>query len=370
MTIRSDSQSMVFVVANTIELSRPLVGSDEVAAVTRVLLSGQLAGGPEVAQFEEEFAGYCGAAHGIAVGNGTVALELGLRALGIGPGDEVVVPSFTFIATANAVRMVGATPVFADIDPATMCLSPATVEPRLTTATKAVIAVHLFGHPAPCDMLDELCKAHGCVLLEDAAQALGARWHDRHVGTFGALGTFSFYPTKAVTTGEGGMVITDDDELAQRLRLLRNHGAAARHHHTTVGTNQRMSDIAAAMGRVQLTKLEAHNRARRALAARYHEVLHPVVDVPTTAPGALHAYHQYTIRVANRERMCAALERAGVGYGLYYPRPCHLQPSFAPQARLAVTEGAARRVLSIPIRPDLSPADCDTVVQAVLDGAR
>jgi dTDP-4-amino-4,6-dideoxygalactose transaminase len=357
----------------TIPLSRPVIGRAEVEAVERVLLSGQLVCGPEVACFEREFASWSGARFGVAVGSGTAALELGLRALGVGPGDEVVVPSFTFIATANAVCMVGATPVFADVDPVTMCVSAATIEPVLSRATAAVIAVHLYGHPAPVDELAQLCARHDCALVEDAAQALGTRWRGHHVGTQGALGTFSFYPTKAMTTGEGGMVTTNNEALAARIQLIRSHGMRARHDHIIIGTNQRMTDMAAGIGRVQLARVEPANVARRANAEVYSRALAGIVDLPSVAPGAVHAFHQYTVQVDDRPRALAALTRAGVGYGLYYPRPCHLQRSFADRGTprsLPHTERAASRAFSIPVRPDLTSEEREAVIAAVIEGAR
>lgn len=352
-----------------IPLVRPLIGAREHTAVDRVLRSGQLACGPEVALLEGEFAAYCGSPFAAATSNGTTALELGLRALGVGPGDQVVVPSLTFIATANAVRIVGATPVFADVHPRTMGITPETVAPHITAATRVVIAVHLFGHPAAPDALAELCARHGCALVEDCAQALGARWRGRHVGTVGALGTFSFYPTKAMTTGEGGMVITADAELDRRVRLLRNHGGEDGEHHL-IGTNARMTDIAAAIGRVQLAEVDPRNAARRANASIYDEALAGLVETPRALGPAEHAYHQYTIRVSDRPRLLAALDEAAIGYGLYYLRPCHLQPVYASGERLVVTERIADQAVSIPVRADLRPTERDAVIAAIESGAR
>ncbi|MCA9695787.1 MAG: DegT/DnrJ/EryC1/StrS family aminotransferase [Myxococcales bacterium] len=346
---------------------RPLIGPRERAAVDRVLRSGQLACGPEVARLEAEIAAYCDVPFAVATSSGTSALEIGLRALGVGPGDQVVVPSLTFIATANAVRIVGATPVFADVDPTTMCLTRMTVEPHLTAATRAVIAVHLFGHPAEPDALAELCARHGCALVEDCAQALGARWRGRHVGTAGALGAFSFYPTKAMTTGEGGMVITADAALDARLRALRNHGGMGGEY-VLVGTNARMTDIAAAIGRVQLEEVNARNAARRVNASMYDHALADVVETPRALAPANHAYHQYTIRADDRPRLLAALKRAGVGYGLYYPKPCHLQPVYAGSGRLPVTERIAAQAVSIPVREDLDASERAVVIAAVRAG--
>jgi len=354
----------------SIALSRPLIGAAEIEAVDEVLRSGQLANGPQLRAFEAELAAYCGLRFAVAVSSGTAALELSLRALGVGPGDEVIVPSLTFIATANAVALLGARPVFADIDRATMCVSPATVEGLMSPATAAVVAVHLFGHPAPADELARLCREREVALIEDGAQALGARWRERQVGSFGRVGAFSFYATKAVTTGEGGAVVSDDPELDARLRRLRNHGADSSGVHHSIGTNARMSELAAALGRVQLRELDARNDARRAHAQAYDRALDGLVERPSCAPGAVHAYHHYTVRVDDRARLLAALERAGVGYGLYYPRPCHMQPAFGEAGGRALpeTERAAARVVSIPVRPDLDEAEREAVIAAIRDG--
>ena len=351
-----------------IPLSRPLIGEAERMAVAQVLDSGQLAAGPEVDAFESEFAVHHEVRHAVAVSNGTVALHLGLWALGIGPGDEVVLPSFNFVATANAVRIVGATPVFADIDPETFCLSPVTVRPRLSSRTAAVIQVHLYGQPASLAGMIELCGRLGIALIEDAAQAHGAKWKGKPVGGFGQVGTFSFYPTKNMTTGEGGMVTTNSDDVAKSLRLLRNHGMQ-RHLSEMVGTNGRMTDIAAAIGRVQLSQLTGWNRRRGSNAQFYDESLTGVTK-PQASNDALHVYHQYTIRSRDRAALVDSLNQAGVGYGIYYDPPCHRQKAFGPVMRpLFETESAAEEVVSIPIRQDLTPGELQTVVDAVNRGA-
>lgn len=353
-----------------IPLSRPLLGEAEIAAVERVLRSGRLVAGPEVEAFELEFTGVVQSAHAVAVANGTLALEMALRALEIGPGAEVIVPSFTFVATANAVRMVGATPVFADIDPKSMCLGPDSLRAAITDRTVAVIAVHLYGHPAPMDELATVCGDHDILLVEDAAQALGAALAGRPVGSLATCAAFSFYPTKNITTGEGGMVTTDDPLLADRIRLLRNHGSRQRYEHSTPGTNARMTDLSAAIGRVQLEKLPGWLVRRRQNARFYDEMLGDVVETPACLPDAQHAYHQYTVRSHARAELMAALESRRVGYGLYYSTPCHRQPAFAPtRATLPHTERASREVLSIPIRPDLTEDELHRVVAAVRSGS-
>lgn len=354
-----------------IPLSVPVIGAEERAAVDRILMSGYLAGGPEVEAFESEFATAHHVRHAIAVANGTVALQLGLWSLDIGAGDEVIVPSFTFAATTNAVVLTGARPVFADIDPLTFCLSPDTVEPLLSPRTAAVMLVHLYGQPAAAGTMADFCAARGIALIEDAAQAHGAAWQGKPVGGFGILGTFSFYPTKNMTTGEGGMVTTDDPGLAEKLRLLRNHGMKQRYHHDIVGTNARMTDIAAAIGRVQLGRLPEWNRQRRANAAFYDRALHSPIRPPAAIEHADHAYHQYTIRSADRAAVVTALQEAGVGHGVYYPIACHEQDAFS-QWRggpLPETEKATAEVLSIPVRPGLAEAELRLVADTVMRGA-
>lgn len=353
----------------SIPLSRPIITEDAIDAVTRVMRSGMLAAGPEVAAFEEEFARACGAAHAVAVSNGTIALWLGLLALEIGDGDEVVIPSFTFAGTAGAVIMTGATPVYAEIDPITFCITADTAAACITDRTRAIMPVHLYGHMAPLADLAALCDSHDIHLIEDAAQAHGAAEGGSVAGSVGAFAGFSFYPTKNMTTGEGGMVTTQDDAIAERLRLLRNHGMTTRYHHEILGTNGRLTDMGAALGRVQLAHLAGWTKQRQLNAAHLTAELADVVTTPTIAPGTEHVFHQYTIRVDDRQRMMDALGAAGVGYGVYYPVGCHEQPAFAADVRLPHTEEACRTALSIPVRADLTEAELSTVVDAVKAGA-
>ncbi len=349
-----------------IEHSHPVLGEKEVAAAERVLRSGQLAQGAEVAAFEDEFSNAVGSKHAIAVANGTVAIEIGLQALGIGPGDEVVVPSFTFIATANAVRRVGAVPVFADIEPKTYCISAATVEPRLGSRTRAVIAVHLFGHPAEMDALAMLCDETGLHLLEDAAQGIGATWRERSVGTFGTFATFSLYATKNVTTGEGGMITTSDDGVADVARSLRAHESRTVAKRLQVASNARMTDIEAAIGRVQLSRINELQQRRHQLADSYEQRLDSRIETPYVAPEAIHGYHQYTVRTSQRRDITGSLEDQQVGYGIYYPIPIHLTETYRdPPVNLPDTEAAANEVMSLPIRPDLTDAEQEAVIAAV-----
>lgn len=358
-----------------IPAAKPLIGDDERAAVDRVLRSGMVAQGPEVAAFESEFSDHFVAGRDVvAVNSGTSGLHLGLLAAGVGPGDEVIVPSFTFAATGNSVALTGATPVFADIEPDSFTLDPASVEAAITDRTKGIMPVHLYGHPARMRELQSLAERHGVALYEDAAQAHGAALDGRRVGTFGQFAMFSLYPTKNMTSGEGGMVAAVDAAFARRVRLLRNQGMERQYENEVVGFNARMTDLHAAIGRVQLTKVDAWTEARRANAGFLDANLRGVV-VPPVAEGAHHVYHQYTIRVAeDRDGFVRALkEEHGVGSGVYYPIPNHRLPSLAPYAPgldLPETENAARQVVSLPVHPSLGSDDLDRIVTAVNAVAR
>jgi dTDP-4-amino-4,6-dideoxygalactose transaminase len=343
------------------------IGDEERAAVAAVLTSGQLVQGEQVSAFEAEFGALVGGRTCVAVNSGTSALHLGLIAAGIGPGDEVVVPSFTFAATANAVVRAGATPVFADIEPDHYGLDPEAVEEVVTSSTRAVIPVHLYGHPADCEALSVVCDDHGLVLLEDACQAHGASLAGRPAGTLGVLAAFSFYATKNMTTGEGGMVVCEDDSVARMVRLLRNQGMETRYQNEVAGLNNRMTEMSAAMGRVQLRHLARWNERRRAVAAAYDRGLAglPGVSIPSIGADVVHAYHQYTIRSSFRDRLMAGLDERGVGTVVYYPVPTHRLPAYAGSARLPETDRAAREVLSLPIRPSLTDDEVERVICAV-----
>lgn len=353
-----------------IPAAKPIIGDEERAAVDAVLASGMIAQGPQVKAFEEEFSAQLVAGREcVAVNSGTSGLHLGLLAAGIGPGDEVIVPSFTFAATANAVAITGASPVFADIEPDLFCLDPASVEAAITERTKAIMPVHLYGHPAAMDALTALAEKHGLMVFEDAAQAHGASLDGRMVGTFGAFAMFSLYPTKNMTSGEGGMVSCAEPETARRVRLLRNQGMEKQYANELVGLNNRMTDIHAAIGRVQLTKVGGWTEKRQANAEFLDANLEGVV-VPRVAEGAVHVYHQYTIRVAeDRDRVVQALrEQYQVGSGVYYPIPNHHLESLAPYAPgldLPETEKAAREVVSLPVHPSLTGEHLERIVAAV-----
>lgn len=350
--------------------AKPIIGDEERAAVDRVMRSGMVAQGPEVAAFEEEFsAHFVPGRPSVAVNSGTAGLHLGLLAAGVGAGDEVIVPSFTFAATGNSVALTGGTPVFVDIEPETFSLDPEAVAAAITPRTKGIMPVHLYGHPARMRELEQLAAERGVALYEDAAQAHGASLDGRPVGSFGDFAMFSLYPTKNMTSGEGGMVTTASDEIARRVKLLRNQGMERQYENEIIGFNARMTDIHAAIGRVQLGKVDAWTKTRQQNAAFLDENLRGVV-VPPVADGAVHVYHQYTVRVPeDRDGFVRALkEEHNVGSGVYYPIPNHRLPSLAPFAQgldLPQTERAAREVVSLPVHPSLSQDDLERIVTAV-----
>jgi dTDP-4-amino-4,6-dideoxygalactose transaminase len=352
--------------------AKPMIGEEERAAVDRVLRSGMLAQGPEVAAFEQEFAEHFNLGRAcVAVNSGTSGLHLGLLSSGVGPGDEVIVPSFTFAATANSVALSGATPVFADIDADDFCLSPMAVEAAITERTVGIMPVHLYGHPAKMEAFERLAETHGLRLFEDAAQAHGASLHGRPVGSFGQFAMFSLYPTKNMTSGEGGMVSVADAETERRLRLYRNQGMERQYHNELVGFNARMTDLHAAIGREQLRKVDGWTAQRQKNAAFLTANLEGVTT-PSVADGAVHVYHQYTIRVPHdRDGLAAALrEEYNIGSGMFYPVPNHRLEPFRVDVDLPETGRAARECLSLPVHPALSEADLERIVSAVNDLAR
>lgn len=357
-----------------IPISRPDIGEAEEQAVLQVLRSGMVAMGKRTAEFEEAWAAYCGVRHAVMMSNGTVALEAVLHALGIGPGDEVITVSFTFNATVSAILQVGATPVFVDIREDDFCMDPALVEHAVTPRTKAIMPVHLYGLMADMDPLVDIARRHDLRIVEDAAQAHGATYRGRRAGQFGPA-MFSLYATKNLMTGEGGFATTDDDQVADRLRLHRNHGMRVRYHHESLGTNDKPTDLAAAIGLAQLTRLEERTEQRRRNAARLSEGLRGYL-VPTVPEGREHVWHQYTVRFpGQRQQVIDGLTERGVGTLVYYPVPVHRQAylqAFMPGAAdldLPVTNQLADEVLSIPVRPNLSADELETVIAAVREVA-
>jgi dTDP-4-amino-4,6-dideoxygalactose transaminase len=354
-----------------IPIARPQMGDDEKSRVWEAMASGSLAQGPRVREFEEHFAAFIGAGHAVATSSGTTALHLALLGYDIGPGDEVITVPFTFIASANSILYTGARPVFVDIGERDFAMDVAQVEAAITARTKAIMPVSLYGQPADMPAIAEIADRRGLAVVEDACQAHGAGVGDRKSGTWGA-GTFSFYPTKNMTTGEGGMITTDDAELADRVRLLREHGMKVRYHHDVVGYNFRMTDIAAAIGLAQLPKLGGYNERRRAIAARYDRELRGVIT-PSVRTGVMHVYHQYTIRVNRRDEFAERLKERGVGSAIYYPIPVHRQKPFVAlgygDETYPVTDRLTEEVLSIPVHPSLSDDEVAQVIAAVNDTA-
>ncbi len=351
-----------------IAIAQPSIGEAEKQAVLDVLTSGMLAQGPLVARFEERFAEYCGVKHAIATSSGTTALHIALLAHDIGPGDEVITTAFSFIATANALLYVGGKPTFVDIDPDTYNILPEQIEAAITRRTRAILPVHLFGLPCNMDAILDLAARYDLIVIEDACQAHGAAVHGRRVGSFGT-GCFSFYPTKNITCGEGGMITTDDPALAERARVIRNHGMKRRYYHDRLGYNFRMTDIHAAIGLAQLDRLEPFNE-QRIRNAQYLTAHLTSAKTPCVPPGYRHVYNQYTIQVGgDRDRLASQLGEQGIGTGVYYPVPIHRQSHFKEMGhdtlRLPVTEQMSRQVLSLPVHPGLSQEQLARIATAV-----
>jgi dTDP-4-amino-4,6-dideoxygalactose transaminase len=350
--------------------AKPVIGEAEIEAAVRVLRSGMVVQGPEVAAFEQEFSALVDGRHCVAVNSGTSALQLTLMALGVKPGDEVIVPSFSFAATANVVRLVGAEPVFVDIDADTFCVSPDAVAAAITPRTVAIMPVHLYGHPAAMDRIMPIAERHGLAVVEDAAQAHGAALGGTPVGAFGIAGCFSFYPTKNMHSLEGGMITTNDAQVARTLRLLRNQGMEQRYANEIVGANMRLTDVAAAIGRVQLGQLPEWTEQRQANAKFLDSRITEMVT-PPVADGARHVYHQYTVRVSgDRDAAQKVLAEHGVGNAVYYPTPIHrLRPFLDADGKpgpwdLPETERAAAEVISLPIFPSLAPEQLERIADA------
>ena len=359
---------------DSIPIARPVIGRDEITAVTAVLESGMLAAGEQVAHFEQEFARYCDVPHAVAVNNGTAALHAALLAAGVGPGDEVIVPDFTFFATASSVLMCGATPVFVDVDEKTFNIDPRKISSCITPKTRAIIGVHLFGQPFDIPAVQEICKRHNLTLIEDAAQAHGALFNGKKVGNFGDLACFSFYATKNMITGEGGMVTSGSRALDDQLRLIVNHGQSEKYLHTRLGYNYRMTDMAAAIGLVQLKRLEGFNERRRKNAAYYntHLTVKGLVT-PVTPAGMQPVFHQYVVRLTeefpmSREEFMDYLKGHGIGSAIHYPIPLHRQPVFGLKNEpdpCPVATRLAGSVLSLPVHPSVEEKQlayiCDTI---------
>jgi perosamine synthetase len=357
-----------------IPISRPALGPEEKAAVAAVLDSGILAQGPRVLEFERAFADYIGVKHAIATSSGTTALYTALLAHGIGEGDEVITTPFTFLASVNAILFTGATPVLVDID-ASFNINTDSIERSITSKTRAILPVHLFGQPCNLGALLDLTRRYGLTLIEDACQAHGAKFHGRQVGSFGTA-CFSFYATKNMTTGEGGMITTDDDSIAAQGRLLTNHGMRLRYQHERLGYNFRLTEMAAAIGIEQLKKLDGFNSRRTETADYYSERLATLagLQLPKVLPDRSHVFHQYTLRVTSdfplsRADFVAALQQHQIGAEIYYPRPVHQQSAVKdlPWARKSqpCAEQASAQVVSLPVHPLVSDAEREYIVETI-----
>ena len=341
------------------------------AAIARVIDNTSFILGPEVRAFEEAFANYCQARHAVGVSSGTAAIELVLRALGVGPGDEVITTPFTFIASAEAISAAGATPIFADVDPLTYNLDPSAVEAAVTQRTKAILPVHLYGQPAAMDGLAQIAQRHGLALIEDAAQAHGAELRGRRVGTLGDVACFSFYPGKNLGCyGDGGAVVTDDAFLAAKVRKLRDHGRSSKYVHDELGFGHRLDALQAAILAAKLPHLDAANQARRRLAKRYGELLADTdLALPVEPEGVRSVYHLYVVRSPRRDELVEILRSQGIEAGVHYPLPLHLQPAYAflehRPGSFPVAEAATVQVLSLPLFPEMTIEQQDRVVQAI-----
>ncbi len=346
------------------------LGDELLGAIRGVLTSGRFILGPNVRAFEEEVAAYVGVKHAVGVNSGTDALVIGMRALGIGPGDEVITTSFTFAATPEAIANVGATPVFVDIDPSTFDLDPGLIEPAVTERTKAVVPVHLYGQACDMSPILDVARRHGLAVVEDVAQAMGGAYRGSKLGSLGDVGALSFFPSKNLGGfGDGGMLVTNDADIAERARMLRTHGAKAKYDNEVLGYNSRLDELQAAMLRVKLPHLDEANLARRAVAEQYDTALADArsVETPAVAPDAIHVYHQYTVRVreGNRDALRGRLAARGIQTAIYYPVPCHRLRPFASERPLPVTEAAAASVLSLPMGPALDRAAIERVAGAI-----
>ena len=347
-----------------IQIASPQIGKEEREAVDRVLRSGIIAQGPEVAKFEEEFAKVCGVKYAVAACNGTTAGHLVMLASGIGPGDEVITTPFTFFATASVVMMAGAKPVFVDVEDDGFCLDPKKVESAITDKTKALHPVHLYGELADMPSFMEIAEKHNLLLIEDSAQAHCANSWEGNAGSFGKAGWFSFYPTKNMTTSEGGIITTNDEEFANKCKVIRAHGMSAQYQHTEFGYNYRMTDISAAIGREQLKKLANFNSRRREIAEMYNSELSDLVIIPKNRRG--HVFHQYTIRSDARDELRKFLMNREINTGIYYPSLLYNYPSMAAyQSSCPNAETLINEVLSLPVHPALSDSDVFEVISSI-----
>lgn len=353
-----------------IPISAPIISESAIQSVIEILKKGELTSGKYVSEFEIQFSKYVNSRNCVAVNSGTSALHLMLLAHNIGPGDEVIVPSFSFAATANAVALTGATPIFCDIDLVSFCISPQSILENISSKTRAVMPVHLYGHPADMDSIKKICEKFQLLLFEDCAQAHLAQYNKQYVGTFGESSAFSFYSTKNMTTGEGGIIVSENLEIIRKMKLLRNQGQIVKYQNEIVGYNNRMSDINAVIGLDQINKIENWTRLRQRNANFFNENLKNVIK-PIKKSNIEHVYHQYTIRVPdlNRDKFASRLRDLGVGTGIYYPTPIHKLKSFNLNLELINTNIAANEVISIPVHQNLTEMDLEHIVESVNSAA-
>ena len=360
-----------------VSIASPVIEEEEINAVIDVMKSGMIAQGPKVIEFEEEFAKFVGAKNGIATNSGTSALHVALLAAGIGEGDEVITTPFTFAATGNSILYTGARPVFVDIDPETFTIDPCKIEDAITDKTKAIMPVQLYGQSADMDAIMKIAKEHDLIVIEDAAQAHGAEYNGVKVGNLGDMACFSFYPTKNMTTSEGGMITTNNEEFAENAKIYRAHGSATKYHHDVLGYNFRMTDIGAAIGIEQLKKLESFNDKRIENAKYLNEALADcdLIETPVVKDGYKHVYHQYTIKVKDgkRDELSDYLIENGIGNGIYYPIPLYNQVLYTNMGynqSLPVTDEIVKDVLSLPIHAKLTKFDLDLIIKTIKDFAK
>jgi len=352
-----------------IPIAKPQIDEAEVQAVTEVLRSGIIAQGQRVADFENAFTECSGTEHAIAVNSGTAALHAALLAHGIGEGDEVITSPFSFIATANSILYTNARPVFSDIEGKTFNLDPEQISEKITSKTKAIMPVHLYGHPAEMKIIGEIAEDHKLAIIEDACQAHGAKYDGKTVGSFGT-GAFSFYPTKNMTTSEGGIITSNDKKIADKCRMIRNHGSSQRYLHGILGFNLRMTDISASIGLVQLGKLGNYTAQRQQNAKKLTQGLETIegITCPEVREGCEHVFHQYTIRTQERDKLAEYLNHNGIGTGIHYPIPIHKQPLYQELGyadELPESEKASAEVLSLPVHPQLNESEIDIIINTI-----
>ena len=358
-----------------INIAKPIIEQEEIDNVVEVLKSGMIAQGPKVSEFEEKFAQWIGTKYGISTSSGTTALHTALLACGIGEGDEVITVGFTFAATSNSVLYTGARPVFVDIDEDTFTMDPSKIEDAITDKTKAILVVQLYGQSADMDPILDIAHKHNLLVIEDAAQAHGAEYKGRKVGTLGDVACFSFYPTKNMTTGEGGMITTDNEEIANMARIYRAHGSSVKYHHDYLGYNFRSTDIAAAIGLAQLKKIDSFNDKRNENASYLTDGLNDVKGVvpPVGKQGTKHVFHQYTIKVdGDRDKWLDFLNEKGIGCGVYYPIPLYNQKLYKDlgyNQSCPVTDKIVDEVISLPVHPSLTKDELDTIISVVKEGS-